>query len=167
MENGARADVADAPVLIELTVAGIFGVWNSDGEPLDPAVLAQMGRSLAHRGPDGESLFTSGAAGLGCRLFRITPESLDEIQPVVRSSGVAVVFDGRLDNRSALIAALRDSQEVSHQTSDPELVAACYESAGLDVAARLEGDFAAAILDLRASRLLLARDAIGVRPLYY
>jgi asparagine synthase (glutamine-hydrolysing) len=148
-------------------MAGIFGIWNFDGRPLERALLERMGRSLAHRGPDGDSLFMSGPAGVGCRLFRVTPESSTEAQPCVRSSGTVVVFDGRLDNRRELIAALRGQHDVSERTPDVELVAACYETAAEGFAARLEGDFAAAVLDLPARRLLLARDAIGVRPLYF
>jgi asparagine synthase (glutamine-hydrolysing) len=148
-------------------MAGIFGAWNFDGRPMDPQVLGRMGRAMAHRGPDGESVFVRDAAGLGCRLFRVTPESSSEVQPLVRSSGAAVVFDGRLDNRADLIGALREHHAVTSLTPDPELVAACYETAGADFAVRLEGDFAAAVLDPASARLLLARDALGVRPLYY
>jgi asparagine synthase (glutamine-hydrolysing) len=148
-------------------MAGIFGIWNFDGRPLDLAVIEKMGRRLAHRGPDGESLFSTPTAAIGCRMFRVTPESSSEVQPCVRRDGAMVVFDGRLDNRVDLIAWLQAHHDVSDRTPDPELVAACYETAGADFAARLEGDFAAAVIDLPSRRLLLARDAIGVRPLYY
>jgi asparagine synthase (glutamine-hydrolysing) len=148
-------------------MAGIFGIWNFDGRPLDRAVIEKMGRRLAHRGPDGESIFSTTTAAIGCRIFRVTPESSSDVQPCVRRDGAVIVFDGRLDNRGDLISRLRDHHDVSDRTPDPELVAACYETAGQDFAARLEGDFAAAVLDLPSRRLLLARDAIGVRPLYY
>jgi asparagine synthase (glutamine-hydrolysing) len=108
-----------------------------------------------------------GAAGLACHLARITPESAAEVQPVVDATGAMLVFDGRLDNREELLIALEDDSTVSRNSPDSVLVLAAYRAFGDDAPARLNGDFALGLFDPRRKRLLLARDAIGVRPLYY
>lgn len=78
-----------------------------------------------------------------------------------------VAFDGRLDDRDDLINACRECRHISAASSDAELVAASYDIFGLDFARHLLGDFAVAIVDAREQRVVLARDAMGIRPLYY
>ena len=78
-----------------------------------------------------------------------------------------VSFDGRLDDRDDLIGACRECRHISAASSDAELVAASYDIFGLDFARHLLGDFAVAIVDARERRVVLARDAMGIRPLYY
>ena len=85
----------------------------------------------------------------------------------IAAPAAAVAFDGRLDDREDVISACRECRQVSAASSDAELVAASYEMFGLDFARRLLGDFAVAIVDTRERRVLLARDAMGIRPLYY
>src|SRR5436309_2604073 len=148
-------------------MSGIVGVWNLDGRPVENAVLARMSASMAHRGPDGERLWVDGAVGLACQLLRVTPEARTEIQPLVHSSGVALVFDGRLDNRDELLQILRPEQGISAASSDPALVLAAYEVFGDRLPERLAGDFAFGLFDPNHRKLLLARDAIGLRPLHY
>ena len=148
-------------------MAGIFGVCNFDDRPVDRALVARMSETLAHDGRDGESVAFDGFAALGCRLLFATPESASRAQPVRRASGSRVVFDGRLDNRDELIAALLDRSDVSATTSDPELAAASYEIVGAEFARHLLGDFAVAVFDPRERRVVLARDCMGIRPLYY
>lgn len=148
-------------------MSGIVGVWNLDGEPVEREVLARMSATLAHRGPDGEKLWTDGPVGLACQLLRVTPESATETQPLVGSSGAVVVFDGRLDNREELLATLKDSHNVSSSSPDPALVLAAYEAFGERFPEKLAGDFALGLFDPHKRQLVLARDAIGIRPLYY
>ncbi len=148
-------------------MAGIFGACNFDNRPLDRQLVARMSDTLAHRGPDGEGLAFEGSWALGCRMMRVTPESRSETQPVQRQSGTRLVFDGRLDNRDDLIQALRHLDDVSLETPDAELAASAYDAFGLDFARHLAGDFSLAVFDRRERRLVLARDAIGIRPLYY
>ncbi|MFB3075200.1 MAG: asparagine synthase-related protein, partial [Candidatus Methylomirabilales bacterium] len=118
-------------------------------------------------GLDGEEMWVDGSVGLACQLFRVTPESEKETQPLVGPSGAVVVFDGRLDNREELLASLRDSYPVSSSSPDPALILAAYESFGDRLPESLVGDFALGLFDPNRQRLLLARDAIGIRPLYY
>jgi asparagine synthase (glutamine-hydrolysing) len=148
-------------------MSGIFGSWNVDGRPLDSVELQRVSSALAHRGGDEEGTVIQGSMGIGCRLLRVTAESVQEARPFVTTSQVVVVFDGRLDNREDLLVALRGDYDVEASSADAALVAAAYERFGLDVAGELVGDFAAAVLDARRKRIVLVRDAIGVKPLYY
>lgn len=148
-------------------MSGIVGVWNLDGRPLPPQLLADLNTTLAHRGPDGDGAWVEGSVGLACRLLRVTPEAAQESQPCVSLSGTALVFDGRLDNREELLASLEDTRGIGRECPDAELVLAGYEIFGERLPERLSGDFALAVFDPRRRQLLLARDAMGVRPLYY
>lgn len=161
--------MANPPLCGEYTpaMAGIFGVCYFDDRPVDSVLVARMSETLAHRGPDGEGLAIGSSYGLGCRMLRVTPESRFEAQPVSRPSGTCLVFDGRLDNREDLIQELRRRHDVSPKTPDAELAASAYEAFGLDFAGHLAGDFSLAVFDRREHRVVLARDAIGIRPLYY
>src|SRR6266849_6700258 len=148
-------------------MSGIVGMWNLDGRPVEHAVLTALSAPMAHRGPDGEGRWVQGPVGLACQLFRVTPESATETQPLVGSSGAVLVFDGRLDNREDLLASLKTSQGVRPDSPDPALVLGAYEAFGDRFPERLNGDFALGLFDHRRRQLLLARDAMGVRPLYY
>ncbi len=148
-------------------MSGIVGIWNLDGKPVEREVLARMSATMAHRGPDGEEMWIKGPVGLGCQLLRVTPESEKETQPLVGASGAVVVFDGRLDNREELLASLKNSYRVSSASPDPDLVLAAYEAFGDRLPERLAGDFALGLFDPNRQQILLARDAIGIRPLYY
>ena len=148
-------------------MSGIVGIWNLDGRPVSPSLLASLGERLAHRGSDTSDQWCHGPVGLACRLLRITPESLKEAQPAVGPSGTVLVFDGRLDNRTELLALLSDNRDIAADSPDPVLVLAVYDRFGDRFAEYLNGDFAFGLFDPRQPRLLLVRDAIGVRPLYY
>jgi asparagine synthase (glutamine-hydrolysing) len=144
-------------------MSGIAGVWNLDGRPLNADVLSGMTTALRHRGPDGEGRRLKGAVGFACQHLWVTPEEIGEVQPIVGRAGIMLVMDGRLDNRDELVHAL----ELSQQSSDAACALAAYERWEEDFAERLTGDFALAVFDAPNQRVLLARDAIGIRPLYY
>jgi asparagine synthase (glutamine-hydrolysing) len=148
-------------------MSGIIGIWNLDKRPLENGLLSKLSLTLAHRGPDGEELWTGGAMGLACQLMRVTPESRHETQPLVHPSGAVAVFDGRLDNRDELLRLLQGAWGVTPDSPDPALVLAAYDKFGNRCPEYLNGDFALAIFDPPQQQLLLARDAIGLRPLYY
>jgi len=82
-------------------------------------------------------------------------------------SGVVLVFDGRLDNREDLLSVLRTTAALSVESSDPALVLSAYRAFGDNFPAHLDGDFALGLYDPNQSKLLLARDPVGVRPIYY
>lgn len=148
-------------------MSGLVGLWNLDGRPLEEGILSKLSAALAHRGPDGEGVWQQGPVGLACQLFKVTPEAAQETQPLVHPSGAVVVFDGRLDNRDELLRDLKGSPNLTRQSPDPVLVLAAYETFGEAFPERLNGDFALGLFDPRRRQLLLARDAIGLRPLYY
>ena len=164
---GRPTEVLGAAGPLEVAVSGIVGVWNLDGQPLEEAVLARMSATLVHQGPDGEGRWLAGPVGLACQLRRITPESLTETQPLVGPSGSVLVFDGRLDNRKELLSLLNGEPGVAADSPDPALVLALFAKVGERFPEYLHGDFALGIFDPSRRRLILARDAIGVRQLYY
>ena len=144
-------------------MSGIVGVLNLDARPAEDALLARMSAALRHRGPDGEGRRVVGPVGFAWQHLWVTPEETGEVQPLVGHTGAMLVMDGRLDNRDELLRAL----ELPRASSDAGCVLAAYETWGERFAERLNGDFALAVFDPRQPRLLLARDAIGIRPLYY
>lgn len=148
-------------------MSGILGIWNRDGRPINASLLDGLARTLTHRGPDGCALWTDRSIGLACQLLHVTPESSIEVQPLALFSGSVVVFDGRLDNRDELFALLRPITDLADDAPDPALVLAAYEHFGEQFPGRLAGDFALGLFDPTRRKLLLARDPIGVRPLYY
>jgi asparagine synthase (glutamine-hydrolysing) len=147
-------------------MSGVAGIWQRDGRPVQPALLAAIGARQAHRGPDGDGHWVQGAVGLTCQILRATPQSLAEVQPLVHASGAVAVFDGRLDTRDELLAVLH-APGLSPESSDAAFVLAAYDAYGEAFVDHLNGDFALALFDPRRERLLLARDAIGIKPLHY
>jgi asparagine synthase (glutamine-hydrolysing) len=143
-------------------MSGIAGIWNRDGRPASGDVLASMTSRLRARGVDGEAHRIDGAAGFACQHLWVCAEDHGVLQPLVGSSGAMIVIDGRIDNREELVSAL-----TPHGDSDAALALAAYERWGDRAADYLAGDFALAVFDPRERRLILARDAIGIRPLYY
>lgn len=107
-----------------------------------------------------------GGAAIGHQYSRVTPESIAERQPFVWDDAV-VSFDGRLDNRDELLRLCTCAGGGEYPVSDAAIVLATYRAYGDACAARLVGDFAFALLDTRERRLLLARDVMAARPLYY
>jgi asparagine synthase (glutamine-hydrolysing) len=146
-------------------VSAICGVINLDSRPAAQAVIAAMSAALAHRGPNGEALWLGASEALAHRLLHTTPESLTEVQPVVRGDAdLVLVADARIDNRAELIGLLRPR---ATSLSDSELILEAYARWGSDCVDRLIGDFAFALWDGRLRTLFCARDPMGVKPLYY
>jgi asparagine synthase (glutamine-hydrolysing) len=142
-----------------------FGRWNLDGKPLDPAYLAKVKTVIAPYGPDGESTYAISNLSILYRSFHTTKESRRETQPHVSKSGAVITWDGRLDNRADLLRQLRDHLAIT--SSDASIAAAAYERWGNDCFARLIGDWALSIWDANTCSLILAKDPIGTRHLYY
>ncbi|MEX1047241.1 MAG: asparagine synthase-related protein [Actinomycetota bacterium] len=146
-------------------MSGIAGVWNLNGQPVDPETLIAMGSRMAHRGPDGIFTDSEDSWGLVCALSKVAPESRNETQPARHESGAIAVFDGRLDNRQELLGALGGS--VPKDAPDSQLLANAYAHFGDRLPEKLNGDYAFAVFDPIRQRLILSRDAIGMRPLFY
>jgi asparagine synthase (glutamine-hydrolysing) len=148
-------------------MSGILGIWHLDGRPVDRGELFRLSSVLRHRGRDADGLRVDGDAALACCLGRITPEAAHEAQPAIAADGTMLVLDGRLDDRDDLVATLAPRIAVANDSPDSALALAAYRVFGDDFPARLSGDFAIGLFDSRRQRMLLARDAVGIRPLYY
>ena len=144
-------------------MSGISGVWHLDGQPLDARIASRMSNRLRHRGPDGERTRIDGAVAFSCQHMWIAAEDHGAYQPVVGGSAAMVVMDGRLDNRDEIVAMLG----LDTSLSDAHCTLGAYERWADGFATHLQGDFAIAIFDPRRQRVILARDVMGVRPLYY
>ena len=149
-------------------MSGIAGIFNRDGRPVDPDLLARMTDAIAHRGPDGAGHWADGAVGFGHQMLCTAPESLHEQQPWRDETGqLCLVLDGRVDNRAELQRALAAAGAHLGEDTDAELVLQSYEVWGEACPKRIIGDFAFAIWDARKQQLFCARDFLGIKPFYY
>lgn len=142
-----------------------FGKCNLDGKPVDPEDLDEVRPVLAPYGPDGEGFICKNNLAVLYRAFHITRESRREVQPHVMSSGSILAWDGQLDNRVDLICQIGGI--ILAESTDVEIVAAAYERWGTESFAKLIGDWAASISDPISRTIILARDFVGTRQLYY
>jgi asparagine synthase (glutamine-hydrolysing) len=142
-----------------------FGKLSFGGVPSDPDYLQKVSSVLAAYGPDGVTTYSKGGLNVLQCAFHTTKESRLEAQPHVLPSGAVITWDGRLDNRADLIG--RFSDVLSHDSSDVSIVAIAYERWGLDCLPELTGDWALSIWNPRDLSVILAKDPIGVRHLYY
>lgn len=136
-------------------------------QPPDPAVLGAMGDALAHRGPDADGFWTDPGVGLVHRRLAIIDLSGGG-QPLGNEDGsVQVVFNGEIYNFQELRAGLEARGHRFRTHSDTEVLVHLYEDEGDRLVERLRGMFAFAIWDRPRRRLLLARDRLGIKPLYF
>jgi asparagine synthase (glutamine-hydrolysing) len=149
-------------------MCGIAGLLNLDGAPADARLLAAMTATIRHRGPDDEGHFVDGAVGLGSRRLSIIDLSQGGHQPMANEAGtIHVVFNGEIYNFRELRRGLEARGRQFRTSSDTEAIIRCYEEYGLDAVKHLSGMFAFALWDANERRLLIARDHVGVKPLYY
>jgi len=150
-------------------VCGICGVVSLEGE-IDPAVRAAvpaMAQLLAHRGPDGEGYFHRSWIALAHRRLAIVDRAGGH-QPLSNEDGsVWVVFNGEIYNHRELQKTLTARGHVFRTHSDTEAIVHAYEEFGERCVDHLDGMFAFAICDLRSRDVLLARDRLGKKPLFY
>ena len=146
-------------------MCGIAGFALRDPAPEE--TLGAMTRALAHRGPDGEGFLREGGFGLGHRRLSII-DVAGGAQPMGNEDGsVQVIFNGEIYNFRELAAGLAARGHRLATRSDTEVLCHLYEEEGEGFLPRLDGIFAFALLDRRRGLLLLARDPLGVKPLYY
>jgi asparagine synthase (glutamine-hydrolysing) len=148
-------------------MCGIVGVVARDpNEAVDPARLERMRDVLTHRGPDGEGLWIEGPVGLGHRRLAIIDPARGH-QPMSNEDGtVWLVFNGEIYNHAELRPGLEARGHRYRTRSDSETIVHLYEEVGDRLVDELQGMFAFAIWDRRTRRLLLARDRLGIKPLY-
>jgi asparagine synthase (glutamine-hydrolysing) len=142
-----------------------FGRWNTDGKPVDRDYLEKVKPVIAPYGPDDGGSYTKVGISILYRAFHTTKESRHETQPHFTESGAVITWDGRLDNRAELTRQLGNVLTIS--STDVSIVLAAYEKWGIDCFAKLIGDWALSIWDAKTDSLILAKDPIGIRHLYY
>jgi len=149
-------------------MCGICGIYNySDPAPVDRQELKKMNDLLIHRGPDDEGYHLAGNIGLAMRRLSIIDLSTGH-QPMCNEDGtVWLVFNGEIYNFQELRETLLAKGHVFRTKSDTETIVHLYEEKGADFPKELRGMFAIAIWDSKKRTLLLARDRLGKKPLYY
>lgn len=149
-------------------MTAIAGIVRHDQGQADRDALERMCNVLAPYGKDAQHCRPMGSAGFVRTLLRITPEDALDQQPCTDTqSGWTLVFDGRIDNREALAQALQITPERLRGMADAMLVLQAWVRWETGCLPRLLGDFALAAWHPRTRRLMLARDYLGVRPLFW
>jgi asparagine synthase (glutamine-hydrolysing) len=147
-------------------VCGIAGWYRRRGRPVDQRIVVQQCDSLKHRGPDDSGSFVDGDFGFGMRRLSIVDVDGGR-QPMFAGAGrYGVVFNGEIFNHPQLRAELQASGHVFQTRSDTETLLAAYLQWGDQGWERLEGMYAAAIWDRHSRSLTLARDPMGIKPLF-
>lgn len=178
-------------------MCGIAGIFNRDGGPVSPDLLIRMTRTLIHRGPDEEGYFVNagiagskeqgarsreqgvpfrglknglggkGNVGLGHRRLSIIDLASGQ-QPLSNEDGtIWVILNGEIYNFQSLMSELKSRGHRFRTRSDTETIVHAYEEWGAKSIERLRGMFAFALWDEKKQQLLLARDRVGKKPLYY
>jgi len=149
-------------------MCGIVGnvLAQSDRSP-DADVLRRMAERITHRGPDEGGFALRGPCGLGIRRLRIIDLATGQQPMTGEDERVWVVFNGEIYNYQALTDELRARGHHFRSRSDTESIVHAYEAFGLAAFDRLEGMFGVAVWDEAARTLVLARDPVGIKPLYY
>ena len=149
-------------------MSGLVGCFHLNEQPANAALIKRMLERIAHRGPDRSGSWISGPVGMGHVMLQTTPESLHERQPLTDETGMlCLTLDGRVDNREELRDALLAHGLTLRTDTDAELVLRAYQRWGDACPVKILGDFAFVIWDRQASRLICARDILGLKPLYY
>src|SRR5881392_903279 len=147
-------------------MCGICGTA-STGRAVDPDRLAAMSATLVHRGPDSDGMHVDGPVGLAARRLSIIDLETGD-QPIANEDGsVVVVQNGEIYNYDELTRELVRAGHRFRTHGDTEVLVHAYEEWGTGFAERLRGMFAVALWDARRRRLVLARDRLGIKPLYY
>jgi len=148
-------------------MCGIVGIVSLEGRPVFEREVRGMCGSIAHRGPDDEGFYFAEGVGLGMRRLSII--DLDSgRQPVRNEDGtVWVVFNGEIYNYRELRRELEGLGHVFYTHTDTETIVHLYEEFGTRAVDHMRGMFAFALWDERKKQLFIARDRVGIKPLYY
>lgn len=149
-------------------MCGICGIVNLQGDnPVSPNLLSAMCTTLVHRGPDDEGIWAEDNAGLGARRLSIIDIEGGH-QPLANEDhSVWIAHNGEIYNFPALKDELEARGHVFRTRTDTETIVHCYEEFGLDFVQKMRGMFASALYDKAKKRLVLVRDRLGIKPLYY
>jgi asparagine synthase (glutamine-hydrolysing) len=148
-------------------MCGIAGKYSLDGVPADRGLLGRMAGAMVHRGPDDEGFYINGPFGMTMRRLSIIDLGAGH-QPICNEDGsVWVVFNGEIYNYVELREELRARGHRFKTNTDTEVIVHLYEDLGDKCMLPLRGMFSLAVWDERAQSLLLSRDRLGKKPLYY
>jgi asparagine synthase (glutamine-hydrolysing) len=148
-------------------MCGICGVFDIGGKPVEAELVQKMSAAIQHRGPDGEGHYVCGRIGLGHRRLSII-DLEGGAQPITNEDGsLHIIFNGEIYNFVELREELEKKGHTFSTRSDTEVILHAYEEMGLECMNLLNGIFAFAIWDHKRQRLILGRDHLGVKPLYY
>jgi asparagine synthase (glutamine-hydrolysing) len=149
-------------------VCGICGEIRFDSQPVEPDRLQKMNDSMAARGPDDQGISLQGNRGFGHRRLRIMDLGAASQQPMIDPQlGLGIVFNGAIYNYPTLRTELQQSGYTFYSDGDTEVVLKAYHAWGESCVNRLEGMFAFAIWERDSRRTFLARDRLGIKPLYF
>jgi asparagine synthase (glutamine-hydrolysing) len=149
-------------------MCGICGMFHSEpGKRAERTALAGMNRQIVHRGPDDEGLFVEDNVGLGMRRLSIIDVQTGHQPLTNEDERLWIVYNGEIYNHAELRKDLEARGHHYRTRSDTETIIHLYEEYGPECVQRLRGMFAFAIWDRRSRRLFLARDRLGIKPLYY
>ncbi|MBI4425249.1 MAG: asparagine synthase (glutamine-hydrolyzing) [Elusimicrobia bacterium] len=148
-------------------MCGIAGVLRLDGAPAPLDAVRAMRAALEHRGPDDSGEWSDGPVAFGFRRLSILDLEGGHQPMSLAGAPLAIAFNGEIYNHPALKAELEAAGVRYRSRSDTETILQLYRREGVRAFGRLEGMFAAALWDGRARELVLARDPMGVKPLYY
>jgi len=149
-------------------MCGICGQYNfKDKTPVNPEIISRMTRSIVHRGPDDEGFYIDGPLGLGFRRLSIIDLAGGHQPMWDREKTVCVVFNGEIYNFPELKKELEDFGHIFQTSSDTEVIIYGYKQWGIDVFNHLNGMFGLAIWDKQKKRLVIARDPMGIKLVYY
>ena len=151
-----------------MTMCGICGIFIFDKtQRVDREVLSDMNRQIAHRGPDDDGFFVDGNVGLAMRRLSIIDIRTGH-QPLSNEDGsIWIVFNGEIYNHGDLRKDLMSRGHRYRTQSDTETIVHLYEEYGKNCVQYLRGMFAFAIWDRARRSLFIARDRLGIKPLYY
>lgn len=148
-------------------MCGIAGIFDPQGGHVTREAVEAMAVTLTHRGPDDGDVFVSGPVGLGHRRLSIIDVASGR-QPMVSDDGrLALVFNGEIYNYRGLRDVLVDKGHRFKTSSDTEVILNAYREYGETCVQHLRGMFAFALWDGDKRKLVLARDRLGIKPLYY
>jgi len=149
-------------------MCGIAGIYHFDHKrKVDEGLILRMTNLLRHRGPDDEGTYINGNIGLGHRRLAIIDLTTGH-QPMSNRNGtIWLIVNGEIYNFEELREELKARGHTFSTKSDSEVIIHAYEEWGIDSIHRFNGMFAFALLDLKSRKLILARDRLGIKPLYY
>src|SRR5687768_6565725 len=148
-------------------MCAICGIFDVSGKPVQPQILDSMLRVQEHRGPDGSGTFIEGKIALGHRRLSIIDLG-GGAQPISNEDdSLQIVFNGEIYNFVELRKELEGLGHEFKTHSDTEVIIHAYEQWGFSSLKRLNGMFAFALWDRTRSELFIARDHLGIKPLYY